>query len=397
VQAVTIGKEAAERGRMTLLAAIAALRGAFHNMRGVIWQPFVLSLGVDMKSLGGLESLMDLSRLVVQPIVGSASDIHGRRRWLIARDAITLLIGLLMIATRSWHLLYLIVILIGLERALYPIWTAMVAESVEAERLGYVFSILATATTGAGIVSTLAAGYIAGTYGYNSVFTIATGFVVLSLFLVKTRLPETKAPDTTSGMDLRKIVDTLIGTLRPSPKLRGFYIAMTVDLFAFGMGWRLLYGMLTSGYGYTPQMLGLISTVTTGAMAVSQIFIGRHVDRIGYRKYLAISQSLACIALSIVVISKRFEVVLISQALMGITASFWGPAEQAWIASNVDPEERAQAIGSYAAFRGLLSFPAPFIGGLLYDSYGFNTPVIINIAIALIDTILILVLIKDKP
>ena len=45
-------------------------------------------------------------------------------------------------------------------------------------------------------MSTLAAGYIAGAYGYNSVFTIATGFVVLSLFLVVTRLPETKAPDT---------------------------------------------------------------------------------------------------------------------------------------------------------------------------------------------------------
>lgn len=394
---MTIGKEAAERGRMMLLAAIVALRGAFHNMRGVIWQPFVLSLGVDMKSLGGLESLMDLSRLVVQPIVGSASDIHGRRRWLIARDAITLLIGLLMIATRSWHLLFFIVILFGLEGALYPIWTAMVAESVEAERLGYVFSILATAATGAGIVSTLAAGYIAGAYGYSSVFTIATAFVVLSLILVIARLPETKAPDTTSGMDLRKIVDTLIRTLRPSPKLRGFYIAMTVDFFAFGMGWRLLYGMLTRSYGYTPQMLGVISTVTTGAMAVSQIFIGRHVDRIGYRKYLAISQSIACIVLSMVVISKSFEVVIISQVLMGIAASFWGPAEQAWIASNVDPEERAQAIGSYAAFRGLLSFPAPFIGGLLYDSYGFNVPVIINIAIAIIDTILILVLIKDKP
>jgi MFS family permease len=394
---VTIGKEAVERGRIMLLAAIVALRGAFHNMRRVIWQPFVLSLGVDMKSLGGLESLMDLSRLVVQPVVGRASDIHGRRRWLIARDTIALVTGLLTIVTRSWYLLFIIVILLGLENALYPIWTAMVAESTDAESLGYYFSLLMTATTGAGLVSTFAAGYLAEAYGYRNVFMIATVFIMLSFILVLAKLPETKAPDTSSSLNLHGIIGSLIGALKPSPKLRGFYIAMAVDLFAFGLGWRLLYGMLTRSYGYTPQMLGVISTVTTGAMALSQLFIGRYVDRVGYRKYLAISQSMACIVLGMIVVSKRFEVVIVSQILMGVAASFWGPAEQAWISKNVDPEERAQAIGSYASFRGLLSFPAPFIGGLLYDSYGFDIPLLLNIVIAIVDTILILVLIEDNP
>ena len=202
---------------MKLLAAIVALRDAFHNMRWVIWQPFVLSLGVDMKSLGGLESIMDLSRLVVQPIIGSASDIHGRRRWLIVREAILLSIGLLTIVTSSWNLLFFIVILLGLDGALYTIWTALVAESADAKRLGYFFSVIATSSMGAGLIATLGAGYLADAYGFRSVFIISTMFAVSSFILVLTRLPETKAPNENSNFDLRGIKATLIGTLKPSP------------------------------------------------------------------------------------------------------------------------------------------------------------------------------------
>ena len=58
---------------MVVLAAYSSLKGAFHNMRYVVWQPFVLSLGISMVNLGGLESLMGLSLGVPRtPRVGSA-------------------------------------------------------------------------------------------------------------------------------------------------------------------------------------------------------------------------------------------------------------------------------------------------------------------------------------
>jgi len=142
-------------------------------------------------------------------------------------------------------------------------------------------------------------------------------------------------------------------------------------------------------------MLGILSTVTTGSMALFQVPVGRYADRVGYDKYLAISQAIACVTIGMVLLSKQYEVVILAQALLGFSACFWMPAEQAWIAKNVDPGERARAIGSYAAFRGLLSFPAPFIGGLLFDAYGFNVPMIINLVIALVDIVLILALVKD--
>ncbi|RLI07640.1 hypothetical protein DRO42_07800 [Candidatus Bathyarchaeota archaeon] len=69
---------------------------------------------------------------------------------------------------------------------------------------------------------------------------------------------------------------------------------MTLDLFAFNLGYRLLYGMLTRSHGYTPYMLSLMSTAMTGAWAAAQIPLGRLVDRAGYRRFLIASQLLSC-------------------------------------------------------------------------------------------------------
>jgi DHA1 family tetracycline resistance protein-like MFS transporter len=387
-----------ETGRvsMAVLASISALRGAFHNMRHVVWQPFVLSLGVPMRSLGGLESILDLSRIVVQPIVGGASDAQGRRRWIILQLALGFAIGVLTIFTGSWPLLLLIVVLLGFERSLYNVWTALVADSFEADRLGRTYSVLTACTTAAGLIASLSAGFIAENFGFRVVFIISTAFAFIGLLIVLFRLPETVKRTSDSGYSIRNVYRSLVDTLKPPPELRGFYIAMALDLFAFGMGYRLISGMLTRGYGYTPQMLGIMATVMTASMTVAQIPAGMYIERVGYAKYLALSQVMACIYLGLVVYSKQFEVVLLAQVLNGASAAIWGPAERAWIAGNVGIEERARALGSYSTVRALLSFPAPFIGGVLFDSYGLDVPVLLNIGLALVDTVLILTLIKDR-
>ena len=179
--------------------------------------------------------------------------------------------------------------------------------------------------------------------------------------------------------------------------MRGFYLAMGLDLVAFGMGVRLLSGMLSKGYGYTGTMIGLYTTAMTLTMAVGQIPFGRLADRFGYARFLAASQFTACVMLGMMIYSKQFEVVLAANLILGVANAFWMPAEQAWIAANVNPEERAQALGSFSTFRGLIGLPAPLIGGALFDAYGFDVPIAMNLIIALIDGILILVLVKDKP
>jgi len=385
-----------ERRNVATLAVISALRGAWFNLRGVIWQPFVLSLGIPMGSLGGLESLTDLTRIIVQPVVGSASDIYGRKKFLLAREVLILVAGLLFIFAGSWPLLFLGVVLVGLSSALFPVWNTVVAESSDPSELGYTYSVIGTFHMAAGLIAAMAAGLIASAYGYRMVFIVASAMGLFTILMIWRRLPETLAQKPDSRLSLKRLGGSLVGSLRPPRHLWGFYIAMSVDLIAFNIGYRLLFGMLAEGYGYTPYMLGVMMTVLMAANALSQIPLGKLMDRYGYVRFLFISQIIACGVIGLMLYSKSFIAVLAAQALMGVAASFWGPAEQAWIAINVDPDKRAQAIGSYSTFRGLASLPAPFIGGILFDAYGFDVPMLLNLVLAFVDAVLILVLVKDR-
>jgi MFS family permease len=383
------------RGMLSTLSAVSALRGLRDNLRLVVWQPFAISLGLDMGQVGSLESLMDATRLALEPALGVVSDAQGRRKLVILREALIVGAGAALLLAHSWQLLFLSSLLVGASMAFYSVWNTVIAESTASGRLGFVYSITSSFYTGAGLVGTLAAGYVADAYGFGWAYTAVIVAGSLSLGIVVLRLPETMAGDRRK-LDIVRTVTAPFRALLPPKMLLGFYLAMALDSIAFGIGLRLLNGMLAEGYGYTPLMIGFYSAAMTAAMALSQVPVGRLADRFGYRNCLFLSQVIASLTLGMMVYSKTFEWVFGANLVLGIATAFWVPAEQAWIAENVDPEERAQSLGNYSTFRGLAGLPAPIVGGFLFDAYGFNVPIALNIVLALVDAAVILMLVKDR-
>ena len=393
---MAILKSIRKEKQILYLAVVTALRGIRDNLRVVVWQPFALSLGVPIRSIGALESLMDLAKITVQPILGAASDIYGRKPFLILRDLLILLSSLCFLFARSWFLLAVGMTLLGLGISLMPVWQAVVAESAKGNEIGRVYSVLGSCYMATGLLGTLAAGWLADNVGYRMVFSLATFFAFASLPVTVLKIKETRERATSAAFTLGQVWGSLLDTFRPPKYLWGFYVAMSVDLFAFSVGWRLINGLLTEAFSFTPGMLGLMIAVNAGTMALFQVVLGRYLDRVGYVKYLVISQTLSCILLAALLFNQSFPVAMAANMLMGFSAAFWGPAEQAWIAQNVDPEERAKSIGGYATFRGLVALPGPFIGGILYDAYGYYMPVLVNLVLAVIDVGLIAFLVRDR-
>jgi DHA1 family multidrug resistance protein-like MFS transporter len=385
-----------EEKQIRYLALATAFRGVRDNLRMVVWQPFALSLGVPMRSIGALESLMDLAKIAIQPVLGAASDVYGRKPFLVIRDLVMLMSGLCFLLARSWLLLALGMMLIGLGIALVPVWQAVVAESSTGNEMGRVYSVLGSCYMASGLIGTLAAGWLADNVGYRLVFGLAVFFSFASLLVTVFGIGETRQRVVSASLTLSQVWGSLLDTFRPPRYLWGFYIAMSVDLFAFSVGWRLINGLLTEAFSFTPGMLGLMTAVNAGTMALFQVVLGRHVDRVGYVKYLAISQALSCILLASLLVNQSFPVAMAANVLMGLAAAFWAPAEQAWISQNVDPEERAKSIGGYATFRGLVALPGPLIGGILYDAYGYYMPMLVNLVLAAVDVGLIVFLVRDR-
>jgi MFS family permease len=283
-------------GRLFTLSAASALRGIRDNLRVTVWQPFALSLGLDMQAVGGLESLSDLTRLVVEPAFGVISDAMGRKRLLVLREALTLAALVLMLFARNWFFLFAAMLLIGVSNGLYSVWSAVIAESAEPRQLGYVYSVVGACYTGIGIIGTIGSGYLADAFGYNLVYGLAVVFAFASLAVIWLRLPETRRGATTK-VDWRRTLSSTVRALNPPKELRGFYIANGLDAIAFGVGIRLLSGMLNAGYGFTPWMIGVYTAAMTLTMAVGQVPLGRLADRLGYGRFMAISQFTACVVL----------------------------------------------------------------------------------------------------
>lgn len=66
------------------------------------------------------------------------------------------------------------------------------------------------------------------------------------------------------------------------------------------------------------------------------------------------------------------------------------PAVRTLVASSVDENSMAKAMGKLAFFGGLASFIAPYIGGFLYDTFGFKAPIFTGLMGVIFVIILIL-------
>jgi MFS family permease len=382
--------------QLLYLSLATALRGIRDNLRYIIWQPFAISLGIPIRDIGALESLMDFAKIIIQPALGAASDVYGRKKFLIARELTVLAAGICFLFAESWQLLAAGMVFIGFGIALIPIWNSTIAESVKANEMGETFSILGSAYMTTGLIGTLAAGWLAENMGYRVVYAISVGFAVLSLIVTVFKIEETHKSTEKKTFTIKEALTSLLDTFRPPRYMWGYYISMSVDLFAFSVGWRLINGLLAEVYGFTPSMLGLMNAANTGTMALFQVVIGRHVDKYGYKKFLTISQAISSVLLAMILFFPSYYVAIAANVLMGFSAAFWGPAEQAWIAKNVDPDQRAKSIGGYSTFRGLVALPGPFIGGIIYDRFGYHGPLTVNLVLAIIDTGLLWFLVKDN-
>ncbi len=384
-----------QRGNLFVLAGVNFLRGAHSSIYNVIWQPFALSLGASMPTLGLLNSIGGMNGIVttvVQSLGGWLADRVGRKPLIIA-SALALIACYVLFALAGalqiWFFLLFGVIFFGLSSLSRPAFSSITAESSHAEKQGSAFSLMMVAMLVPGIIAPTLGGAMADRFGYLSVFPLGIALEVIVLAIVWRLLRETRVLND-GGRSARDALRVLFLSLVPPKGLRGFFIATALDGFAWGMGWGLLYGLVTDTYHFSAEQLGLMSSVMSLSWALMQLPIGRYIDRRNLKGVMIFSEAVGIPLMLIYLTQTRFEMFLISQVLFGLTAATWVPVISTYLSRSVADSERAEAFGRVAAFRGIIGFPAPAIGGWLYAWGGYHAPFIANfIGVFVVLTILI--------
>jgi MFS family permease len=154
--------------------------------------------------------------------------------------------------------------------------------------------------------------------------------------------------------------------------------------FGYGTGFSLFYGTLVDSYGFTELQLGLLSTVFSISWGLSSIPIGKLTDRVGKKPMLMVSWVMAMTSLLGFLTFRSFPAFLFFQIVSGLDPSFWVPAWMALISEKVPSERLSTALGKIDAASRLAMIPAPWLGGLLYQAWGFGAPLTVQLGCLLI-------------
>src|SRR3989441_5516515 len=381
-------------GNVRVLALTGLLTGTYVSMLNTALQPFALSLGLGLTSLGFMQALGNrvggFSGAIIQPFAGRLADTHGRRQIIIGGSLVSIssMASFLAAAvTHAWPLLIPGFLLLGFSLLSSPASQAILAESVKMEprKMGIVFSWVFFFNSIPGALMAFVAGVIADAIGYYLVFALAIALESVNLLLYLTRLKETKE-SSVRGEAWRDDPTTLRSLIEPPKGLRGFFATFATDAFSFGITGNIIYGMMVRRFGYSGTEIGLVVGTLYLAVVAAQYPATRMLLRFGSKKSLAFSEFLSVLLLVGWNLSSDLSYFILLSVLFGVSIAAWVPAQQSMLMALAPPEERGALAGKLAAFRGLIAFPAPILGGFLFDMLGYHAPVtlsVVGIALAL--------------
>jgi len=382
------------RGNLPAPALSEVISNTGWNMYTVLWQPYVLSLGATMPILGSLTGLETALRSGFLLITGRITDFVGRKRLQVVSHLLSITGIALAVLAGSWFLLIPTIIFLGVAGALWvPANNAMVAESVKENERGTAFSLISLTWFTPGFYAPVLAGYLAERYGFRVVLSIMLITSVSAVTTFQVFIRETLKQR--RAVNFRLLLASLGEVFKPRFELSKFYVAMIIDSYAGFMIGGIFFGMLMKTFGFTLLELGILSNVLAVTVAVSQVPMGKLVDRYGGKRILIVSRVVGLLSLVSYLFAGGLASFVVCRVISGLASSTWTPAFNTYVSNAVPEEERGRVFGDLNGLMGLTSFPAPILGAFLYESYGFQVPILATLVPAL-TAIILLTTVKER-
>jgi len=385
--------------KIKLIYSIAFIQGIYSNFLKVILQPFVLSISNSMTFVGFIDGLTNnIVPSLVQLPGGWISDRIGRKKPMIF-GSILIMLGFnmysLAVLTKSTFFIISGAVFIGLGTIGLPSRDAFVAESVNKTKRVMAFNLLLFFMVIPGVFSSIFGGEIADKFGYGAIFMINIFLEAVCLLLLIFYVKESLVKPEKRIMLIENMGTVLRNIFNIPRHLAIFYLIVAIDSFFWGVGYRIIFGLLRDKYNLSLTQIGILGSAFTVSWAVFQIPIGKYMMKRGCKTALILSEIFGCVGLLGTILFKDFYLLLLSQVFLGLIPAFWVPATRTLISNSVVQNQRAEALGRFVFFNGVTGFLGPIVGGFLYQSYGLSLPLMINIIGGLLVTFAIIFFIRE--
>ncbi len=383
-----------------------------------LWFPyrslFILELGATKELLGLLLMLETLGQIVFQFLGGILADRIGRRRIIVYSSFFRIASPLIFLGSTHWTHVAPGIFLNSIAMLGMPAINALIAESLPQTSRGAGYATYRMVTWMPMIITSLLGGILMDSYGVirGVQFCLLASLVVSIVsavlrwrFITETLVPGV-VPDEGAGDGDASFKARLVEQLGLIP--RSVWILIVVSSLS-GFAMRSVFSFMVvyavEVVGLTKTEWGIIGTIVSLVSTVLTIPAGVLTDRIGRKPCITISRILSPLSTLGFTVATNFWQMGAVRVAGGVAQGFgglvWGamggPAWQALVADVTPPQSRGKMMGLMGAITGVVSTPASWVGGYMYDHISPNLPFQTSFILDTVGTLIFIAFLKESP
>ena len=336
-------------------------------------------LGANPVQLGSLQSVGNAVGALAALPAGWFIDYYGLKRIFLAGTVLLIASGFLHAAAPTWTWLYAAIIIYYLgSRITCTACTVTCAAELPNEGRATGRGLCRTLASPVALVTPLLAAWLISRFGGISVegirplFAVQALIFVAILLLLVTALSATHARN--GPRDSRRVLSGFVQVFRQGPDVARLMVVMGLMELPWTIAQPFMPVYAHQFKGADEFVLGAMAMTSVLVPMLASIPLGRLADRHGRKRLLFAIAPLAYGANLFLVFAPVSGLgaslcLLIYGLLFGFNSI--GMALASSMAAEIMPQEQmGHWIGIVGLFRGLLSIPAPTLGGLIWEHVG---------------------------
>jgi len=365
------------------------------NMYGPLMPLYIKDLGATVGQIGLFFTIAQIIPLALQILGGWISDTLGRLRAIAIGSVVGIFTYIALIAAPTWQWLLVASAFQSITGSLVgPSFDAFIAEHSSEENRAKMFGISLALFMIVGVVGPVLGGWLVDLYGFKKMLMVAAGlYVIATVIRVSMAREASKGsesrPQKLSFVSLKNNLGTMFGLLVAGGVITWVLITDGVRDISFGLSMNLLPVYMQEFGGLNFREIGLMNSVFGLFMMLSTIPGGWLADKKGERVNIVFGFTLIGVALGMLVYMPTANPWLygVGWAIAGMGVGLMTPAYQSLISKAVPKKVRGTAFGLFSSSLGLVSLPAPWLGGQLWEKVNPRFPFLITVIVSFLAVI----------
>lgn len=359
------------------------------------------ALGLGAGMLATMEGAFGLGMFLFSTPMGTLADRIGRKPVVLLSLAGFIVTNIVLALVNLPLVFVLIRFLEGvLVSGLFPASSAMVGDTVPAERQGRWIGLLTTAQAAGIALGPAIGGFLYQAWGFSASFLICAGIAVVASLLALLMLPETLPAQVRQQIGERRAAKRqgqkaeVDPSLRSSRLLKAFALLLLLDV-----GLAFIYPFVLPQYPfyfekvmhYSAAQYGVIYSAYGLSLAVFPLVLGR-AGEVLPKKHLVVAGSALSAVLNIAMLwLHNYAVLIIASLVTGLGSALLIPALGVIYLGATNDLNRSQVMGIRGTALSLGSLLGPLLLALLsrwlVPEISFSIGALISIACALLAVI----------